>query len=60
MKSVSFAFPLLYIFLSLFPQAALPQDFSSIDRDLTELENLIQDTLANSEAQLKQQVDFSH
>jgi hypothetical protein len=38
----------------LLPQAVLPQDFSSIERDLTELERLIQDTLQNSEEQQKQ------
>jgi DNA repair ATPase RecN len=40
------------------PRAAFSQDFSSIDRDLTELENLIQDTLANSEEQQKQLDDL--
>jgi DNA repair ATPase RecN len=44
--------------LSLLPQAAFSQDFSSIDRDLAELENLIHDTLVNSEAQLKQLEDL--
>jgi septal ring factor EnvC (AmiA/AmiB activator) len=38
----------------LFPQAVLPQDFSSLDKDLAELESLIQDTLQNSEEQQKQ------
>jgi hypothetical protein len=48
------AFVFFCIFFSLSPQAVLPQDFSSIDRDLSELERLIQDTLANSEEQQKQ------
>jgi DNA repair ATPase RecN len=34
------------------------QDVSSIDRDLAKVENLIQDTLANSEAQQKQLDDL--
>jgi chromosome segregation ATPase len=42
----------------LFPQAVLPQDFSSLDRDLSELESLIQDTLENSAAQQKQLEDL--
>ncbi|MDR1174302.1 MAG: hypothetical protein LBK83_02360 [Treponema sp.] len=58
MKSVFFTFPLLCIFLSLLPPVAWSQDFSSLDRDLSELENLIQDTLTNSEAQLKQLEDL--
>jgi DNA repair ATPase RecN len=58
MKSALSAFLLWCILSSLFPQAALSQDFSSVDRDLAELENLIQDTLANSEAQLKQLEDL--
>jgi hypothetical protein len=44
-----FFFTLLLLSL----QAALSQDFSSLDRDMAELENLIQDTLRNSEAQQK-------
>jgi chromosome segregation ATPase len=59
MKPLSvFAFPLLCICLSLLPQAAYSQDFSSVDRDLTELENLIQDTIRNSEEQMKQLEDL--
>jgi DNA repair ATPase RecN len=58
MKSALFAFFLWCILSPLFPQAALSQEFSSIDGDLAELENLIQDTLANSEAQLKQLEDL--
>jgi DNA repair ATPase RecN len=42
----------------LFPPAASSQDFSSISGDLSSLENLIQDTLENSEAQLKQLEDL--
>jgi hypothetical protein len=42
----------------LLPQAASSQDFSSIGGDLLELENLIRDTLENSEAQLKQLDDL--
>jgi septal ring factor EnvC (AmiA/AmiB activator) len=38
----------------LLPPAAWSQDFTSLDRDLAELESLIQDTLANSEEQQKQ------
>jgi chromosome segregation ATPase len=56
--SALFAFPLLCILSSLLPQAAWSQDFTSINRDLAELESLIQDTLANSEAQLKQLEDL--
>ena len=49
----------------LFSQAAYPQDFSSVDRDLELLENLIYDTLSNTEEQqrllesLKQSLDES-
>jgi septal ring factor EnvC (AmiA/AmiB activator) len=57
-KPAPAVFALCCICLSLLPQAAWPQDFSSIDRDLAELENLIQDTLENSEAQLKQLEDL--
>jgi chromosome segregation ATPase len=35
----------------LLPRAASAQDFSSLDNDLSALENLIQDTLKNSEEQ---------
>jgi hypothetical protein len=38
----------------LLPQAASSQDFSSIGSDLSELENLIHDTLENSRAQVTQ------
>jgi peptidoglycan hydrolase CwlO-like protein len=40
------------------PQAVFSQDFSSIAGDLSALENLIQDTLENSEAQQKQLDDL--
>jgi septal ring factor EnvC (AmiA/AmiB activator) len=42
----------------LLPPAAFSQDFSSIDRDLSELESLIQDTLENSLEQQKQLDDL--
>ena len=47
------AFVLFFIFSLLFSQAAWSQDFSSIDRDLTALENLIADTISNTEGQQK-------
>jgi chromosome segregation ATPase len=43
---------------SLFSQAVFSQDFSSINRDLSELEYLIQDTLENSAEQQKQLDDL--
>jgi hypothetical protein len=49
---------LFFIFSLLLPLAASSQDVSSIDRDLAELENLIQDTVKNSEAQVKQLEDL--
>jgi septal ring factor EnvC (AmiA/AmiB activator) len=52
------AFVILFTWLLLSPQAVSSQDFSSLDRDLAELENLIQDTLRNSEAQQKQLEDL--
>jgi septal ring factor EnvC (AmiA/AmiB activator) len=45
------AFVLCFFYYSLFSQAAYSQDFSSIDSDLAALENLIQDTIANTEEQ---------
>jgi flagellar biosynthesis chaperone FliJ len=42
----------------LLPRAASSQDFSSLDRDLSELENLIHDTLRNSGEQQKQLDDL--
>jgi DNA repair ATPase RecN len=56
MKLSPFVFAaLLFCTLSsLFSPAAFSQDFSSIDRDLSELESLINDTLENSEAQQRQ------
>jgi DNA repair ATPase RecN len=42
----------------LLPRALSCQDFSSVGRDLSALENLIQDTLENSEAQQKQLDDL--
>jgi hypothetical protein len=56
--SAPFIFPVVCIFFSLSPPAAWSQDFTSLDRDLAELENLIQDTLVNSEVQLKQLEDL--
>jgi len=47
------AFAFCCIFSLLFPPAALPQDFSSIDSDLQQLENLITSTLSNTEEQQK-------
>jgi septal ring factor EnvC (AmiA/AmiB activator) len=59
MKNPSvFSFPLFCTLFLLLPQAAPPQDFSSIDRDLSELENLIQDTIRNSQEQQKQLDDL--
>jgi hypothetical protein len=58
MKKPLFIFALFCIFFSLSSPAAFSQDFTSLDRDLAELENLIQDTLENSEAQLKQLEDL--
>jgi hypothetical protein len=45
--SATFAF--FYFCSLLFSQAAFSQDFSSIDRDLAQLENLMNDTLLNIE-----------
>ena len=39
---------LLFIFSSLSSPAVFAQDFSSIDTDLQALENLLQDTIANT------------
>ncbi|MDR2049294.1 MAG: hypothetical protein LBP69_07545 [Treponema sp.] len=55
---MKFAVFFFCIFLPLFPRAVLSQDFSSIDRNLAELESLIQDTLENSEAHMKQLEDL--
>jgi septal ring factor EnvC (AmiA/AmiB activator) len=49
---------LFCIWFLLSPRAVSSQDFSSIGGDLSALENLIQDTLANSEAQQKQLEDL--
>ena len=46
-------FGLCFFFCSLFSQAAYAQDFSSIDKDLQTLEDLIADTLRNTEEQQK-------
>ena len=60
-----FAFALFCIFSSLFSQAAFSQGFSSIDTDLQALENLINDTITNTQGQqklledLKQNLDES-
>jgi peptidoglycan hydrolase CwlO-like protein len=45
---------LFCISFSLFSPAVYSQDFSSVDRDLSELESLISDTLKNSEEQQRQ------
>jgi septal ring factor EnvC (AmiA/AmiB activator) len=57
-KKQCFAFLLLCILSSLFSPGLSSEDFSSIDKDLAELETLIQDTLSNSEEQLKQLEDL--
>ena len=44
---------LFYIFFSLSLPAVYAQDFSSIDTDLQTLENLLQDTIANTAEQQK-------
>jgi len=46
-------FGLCFFFCSLFSQAAYSQDFSSIDKDLQTLEDLIADTLRDMEEQQK-------
>ncbi|MDR0403752.1 MAG: hypothetical protein LBH35_09215 [Treponema sp.] len=60
MKSLHFFFgAVLFCTLSLLlPQGLYSQDFSSLDEDLSQLESLIRDTLANSEAQQKQLDDL--
>jgi septal ring factor EnvC (AmiA/AmiB activator) len=61
MKNFPPSFPACVFFFICFllsPQAVSSQDFSSLDRDLTELERLIQDTLQNSEEQQKQLEDL--
>jgi septal ring factor EnvC (AmiA/AmiB activator) len=45
------AFVLFFFCFSLFSPGVYAQDFSSIDNDLQELENLINDTIANTEEQ---------
>jgi hypothetical protein len=40
-----------FFFSSLSSQAAWSQDFSSLDHDLAQLENLINDTIANTQEQ---------
>ncbi|GBU28742.1 hypothetical protein R84B8_02302 [Treponema sp. R8-4-B8] len=47
------AFALFFIFSSLSSPVAYAQDFSSIDNDLAQLENLINDTLTNTQEQQK-------
>jgi len=46
-------FALFFILFLLLPQDAFSQDFSSIDQDLAQLENLINDTIANTQEQQK-------
>ena len=55
MKNVQLFAALLFCcaFCSLSPQALYPQPFSSIDKDLQALEDLIADTLRNTEEQQK-------
>jgi septal ring factor EnvC (AmiA/AmiB activator) len=52
MKKYS-AFALFLLLLQLLPQAVYSQDFSSIDMDLAQLEDLINDTIANTREQQK-------
>jgi len=47
------AFALFFIFFSLSSPVAFAQDFSSIDNDLQTLEDLINDTLTNTQEQQK-------
>ena len=53
MKKNPIAFALLFFCWPLFSPAAFSQDFSSIDTDLQTLENLIADTIANTQEQQK-------
>jgi septal ring factor EnvC (AmiA/AmiB activator) len=46
-------FGLLCVFSLLFSRAVYSQDFSSIDQDLLKLEDLINDTIANTQEQQK-------
>jgi len=46
-------FVLCFFFCLLFSQAAFSQDFSSLDSDLLQLENLINDTITITQEQLK-------
>ena len=52
MKKYS-AFVLFFLLLLALPQAVFSQDFSSIDLDLAQLEDLINDTIANTREQQK-------
>jgi septal ring factor EnvC (AmiA/AmiB activator) len=52
MKKYS-AFVLLFLLFLLLSQAVYSQDFSSIDLDLAQLEDLINDTIANTREQQK-------
>ena len=52
MKKYS-AFALLFLLFLALSQAVYSQDFSSIDLDLAQLENLINDTIANTREQQK-------
>ena len=52
-KNLITSFAFWWFFSLLLPPAALPQDFSSIDSDLQQLENLIINTLSNTEEQQK-------
>jgi predicted nucleic acid-binding Zn-ribbon protein len=53
-----FAVVLFSILFSLFSQAAWSQEFTSIERELSELESLISDTLENSAEQQRQLEDL--
>jgi septal ring factor EnvC (AmiA/AmiB activator) len=57
MKFLS-AFALCFFCSLLFSRAAWSQGFSSVDKDLEQLENLINDTLLNTEEQQKQLEDL--
>jgi len=51
---------ILFIFFSLSSSALYSQDFSSIDQDLAQLQDLINDSLANTQEQKKQLEGAKH
>ena len=55
MKKYAVTF-LCFIFCLLFSQGVFAQDFSSLDSDLQLLEDLIRDTLTNTEEQQRLQI----